>query len=259
MRHARCFLIYLKKSFVLIFPLILVMACLPEKVHKANDAYDFPIRPGTDEWRALGSHDDMVEACQIPEKLLREMSTEGLIETVLNYPLFMDMLAYNDLQVGFDAVAFQFNGLNELLNRADAGSKLLMRYKTIAPEALGENWTSEQKGEYAFRLAYVEILLAQKNILSNLSKNELTNLLSEALHKYQQKMRLPETYGYLSIQSTVFLMGRVLNQIGYGPFDKVVQENEHIQEFLTKGSPIPVSNLNEITALVYEFLQSGIK
>jgi len=41
---------------------------------------------------------------------------------VLNYPLFLDALAYNWPQEGFNAVSGQFNGLQELLKRKDAGT-----------------------------------------------------------------------------------------------------------------------------------------
>lgn len=229
----------------------------PGKSNGITDAYDFPVKPGMPEWSALTSHGEMLAVCQIPEETLKNMATEGLLETILNYPLWVDILAYDNLQAGFDVMVSNFNGLREFLARVDAGKVLLSRYSSSDLTAIGSDWTPEQKGEYAFRLAYVEILLAQESILSNLSKNQLTNLLTEAIDKYQQKLGLPETYGYLSIQSTVLLMGRVLNQIGYAPFNEMVQENEYIQRFLTKGSPIPEADLREITTLAYEFLQNG--
>ena len=73
-----------------------VMAC-STKTAAANgsDAYDYPVKPGTDAWKALGSHEDMLNACQIPETTLNRMSTAGLVETVLNYPLFGDAWAWN--------------------------------------------------------------------------------------------------------------------------------------------------------------------
>ena len=71
------------------------MSVLSEKI---ADLYDFPIKPGTEEWKAMVSHDEMLKACQVPELVLQKMSTEGLVETVLNYPLYGDMKAHNSLQ-----------------------------------------------------------------------------------------------------------------------------------------------------------------
>jgi hypothetical protein len=51
---------------------------------KSGDVYDYPIRPGAEEWKALYSFNDMLEACQIPENVLESMSTSALVETVLD-------------------------------------------------------------------------------------------------------------------------------------------------------------------------------
>ena len=64
-----------------------------------SDAYVFPIQPGSDAWRAFMQHTDMVAATQVPLKTLQSMSTEGLIETVLSYPLRIDMLLRMDLKL----------------------------------------------------------------------------------------------------------------------------------------------------------------
>ena len=58
-----------------------------------DEAYTFPVKPGTDEWKALGSHDQMLAVCEIPENILTIMSTTALVETVLNYPLIGDWFA----------------------------------------------------------------------------------------------------------------------------------------------------------------------
>lgn len=37
----------------------------------ASDSYEYPVKPGTDGWKAFTNHDEMLEACQIPESTLR--------------------------------------------------------------------------------------------------------------------------------------------------------------------------------------------
>jgi hypothetical protein len=32
-----------------------------------SSVYNFPIKPGTEEWKALKTHKEMLEVCQIPE------------------------------------------------------------------------------------------------------------------------------------------------------------------------------------------------
>ena len=83
-----------------ILPLSL-LACSSKANNSAiTDAYEYPVKPGTDAWRAFTTHEEMLKACQIPESTLHAMSTEGLVETVLNYPLFNDVLAYEFSSTG---------------------------------------------------------------------------------------------------------------------------------------------------------------
>ena len=44
--------------------------------------YQYPVKSGTDEWRALTNHAEKVELFQIPEDILPLMTTEALAKTV---------------------------------------------------------------------------------------------------------------------------------------------------------------------------------
>jgi hypothetical protein len=160
--------IYRFTGLLIISALLLSMPACVKPASKAavSGVYDYPVKPGTAEWKALGSHVEMLKVCQIPDSNLTRMSTADLLETVLNYPLFLDALAYNWPQQGFDAVSGQFNGLQELLKRPDAGTVLLAKYKAMDPKALGQDWTDLQKGGYAFKFMYIEMLLAQPTIIN---------------------------------------------------------------------------------------------
>ena len=90
--------------------------------------YRYPVRPGTAEWASLENHQDKVDACQIPEDILSSMSTEELVQTVIAYPLNIDMFAYDNTTTGFEVVASHFNGLQELQSRSDSVSELIDLY-----------------------------------------------------------------------------------------------------------------------------------
>jgi len=80
--------------------------------------YRYPILPGMSSW-PYGNHQAMTNACQIPEQLLTNMTTDELLVTVLYYPLFGDIYAYDSLEMGYEVLKKQFNGLRELCNRED--------------------------------------------------------------------------------------------------------------------------------------------
>ncbi len=160
----------------------------------ASDAYDYPIKPGTDEWKALGSHEEMLKACQIPEELLHRMSTTGLVETVLNYPLAGDWWAYDSTEIGIKHVSEQSNGLSELPGRNDAGDSLIALYQTIDPGTIDVNSPIAEQAEYYFRLLNIELLLSQDSVISNLSITDLQNLISRARIIYESKLLRPELF-----------------------------------------------------------------
>src|SRR5512136_1234487 len=168
----------------------------------ASDAYDYPIKPGTDEWKAFGSHAEMLKACQIPEELLHRMSTAALVETVLNYPLLGDWWAYDTPEIGIKAVREQFNGLSELLSRKDAGVALIASYQTVDPATIDIDSPVAEWGEYYLRIISIELLLSQDSVISNLSVTDLQRLISQARIVYESKLLCPELFGGVCLQFT---------------------------------------------------------
>lgn len=160
---------------------------------KNTDAYDYPVRGGSEEWASLDSHPDMVEACQIPESILSDMSTAGLVITVLNYPLFWDIYFFNTPEKGLQVITSRFNGLQELMKREDAGVELLAIYRTMEPTAIKESWTNWQKGAYANTIRNIELLLSHKDIINSFNEEQLKDLAIEAMKKYRSKVKLNQS------------------------------------------------------------------
>lgn len=100
--------------------------------YKITSPYEYPVTPGTAEWAELKSLSEMIDACQIPNDVLKNMSTEALIETVINCPLIINVLVYESPQKGFDVVSSYFNGLKELVGRNDALQKMEIHYRNMS-------------------------------------------------------------------------------------------------------------------------------
>lgn len=62
--------------------------------------YRYAVLPGTSLW-PYDNHATMDELCQVPNEVLQLMSTEDLLQTVLAYPLMLDVYAYDDNSVGY--------------------------------------------------------------------------------------------------------------------------------------------------------------
>ena len=98
-------------------------SCLEEE--GKTDKYIFPIRPGMEEWAMLESHQAMVDVCQVPENILKDMCTIGLVDTYLDYPILFTIFAFNNINEGLYQVSDEFNGFQELLYRNDCATKFV--------------------------------------------------------------------------------------------------------------------------------------
>jgi hypothetical protein len=220
-----------------------------------SDSYDFPVKGGTSEWAAFQTHDEMVAACQVPEPILRDMSTEGLIETCLRYPLIGDMGMYSSWQQGFDRVAARFNGLQELLQRPDAGTKLLAYYRQMEPAGIREKSTSLQKGQVAMTFQYVETLLAQEAVLSSMTVDERRDLLVECLGKVHAKEE-PD-YNVVDVAYTVWVMGRILITDTPDSLELEGRPESRLAYFLEEGSFVNEQVIGEILTRAEQYLADG--
>jgi hypothetical protein len=175
----------------------------------------------------------MVAACQVPESVLEEMSTPGLVETILNYPLYGDIYAFNTIQQGFDVMSSRFSAFEELFDRKDAGAVLLARYCAMNP-SLDESWSSLERGQHMVRIRNVEVLLAQQTIIDNMTDAERCELLIEAVAKRELKEQYG--YGFYGEEMSAWVIGRVLQGEDYQPFMQQVAIDEILQSFLAQGS-----------------------
>ncbi|SCK00059.1 Uncharacterised protein [uncultured Eubacterium sp.] len=113
------------------FPKIEAMTQSEDWFDPSNGKYMFPITPDSPEWKNFQTHNEMVEACTIPEDLLKSISTKDLIQLVLDYPLLNEFRCFNSYEEGLEVLKTNFNGLQELLRRKDGATGLVNAYCSI--------------------------------------------------------------------------------------------------------------------------------
>lgn len=92
---------------------------------RTSERYVFPAEKDFKAWGHLATLEDRFAACEVPENLLRAMTTDALVRTALNYPLNFIYSAYNDPFVAVDLI-FKNSALHrELAVREDAATVLL--------------------------------------------------------------------------------------------------------------------------------------
>ena len=198
-------------SVCLVFSSVMIFAQASTKNEKLTEykGYVYPVQPGTEIWAEFTDLEQKIEICQITEEILQNMSTEDLVQTVLNYPLMVNMFAFNTYEEGFESVLSYFNGMQELVKRQDATVKLMNAYKKsevvtknklgrLAEEELEQNAaiTSDEKAciDQMFKMMVIESLLSTEVLLEKLNENELELLDAEAFEKFEAKLAEPEIY-----------------------------------------------------------------
>lgn len=94
--------------------------------YSVNEPYNYPVKPGDDEWDAM-SIEERLEACRVDSETAKNMDTHSLMLTVLDYPFIVDIGFYTHAGEGIEKVRAGFAPLDELLNRSDA-SDILNEY-----------------------------------------------------------------------------------------------------------------------------------
>jgi hypothetical protein len=176
------------------------------------DVYIYPIRPGTPEWATLTNHDEMLEAIEIPDSVLQNISTWGLTESCFNYPLSGDCFAHNNQVAYINDLVKSFNGLKELFSREDISTILLYSYRHM-DFSLYPNFMDRH---------FIELLIGCDSYLSKLNQRQLQYLASVALEKANyQRDHFESSFPPYSY----FIMANAMIHYGYKPFIKYCSTN----------------------------------
>jgi hypothetical protein len=187
---------------LLILSLTLLTRCFQQTANsRPDDVYEFPIQPGTAEWKNLSGREAMLAAVQLPDAVAESISTPGLVETIVNYPLSFELYVYSSLHQGFEGLKRDFNGINLLVQRRDAGTTLFTYYQRMDPVAISDT----------LKLSYVELLLAQPEIIAQFTPEEKVLIIQKMVENNTQREQLSESYSFTNLQTTMLLVGRILD------------------------------------------------
>ena len=114
----------------------------------------------TDKWKEL-SRPERAKACRIDKETLEGMPTDDLIQAVISYPFFIDILAFENAEYGYNSLLSECTALQELVTRQDRASCLLNAYKS-----------KSESPDNTIALMCIELLLEQKDFLNVMTENK---------------------------------------------------------------------------------------
>ena len=155
--------------------------------------WDYPIKPGTEEWKQLKSHQEKVDACQVPEDILVALKTEYLLDICLRYPLIYDILAFNSISEGTKLYYIGFNGIREytqrdsavlyLLNMYDAKNDSCLLFDTVT-QSLEEGL---KRAELVINTSIMEALLGCSEMQKTMTYETGMKVLKSLMRGYEVK------------------------------------------------------------------------
>lgn len=171
----------------------------------AYHGYQFPVVPGTDEWKQLG-YAQRVESLQVPTDTLNQMSTTRLLETCLYYPFNIDIIAFDNYLKGYDHIKSQFNGYSELLNRSDFVQCLIDLYNGRDASFVKQLTNDYEKGRYSFDFQLMEYLFTDAAMLASPSQSE--QIVCLLIKKTDQKSQWTNVFSSVPPPITALAIGR---------------------------------------------------
>ena len=107
--------LFMKKMFCII-SIALVNGLLIYSQTLTKDAYEFPVKPRTEEWGQFETIEKRIAALQVSDAVLETISTASLLETCLAYPYLTNLFFCDNYQQGFESLTKEFT-ISEILSK----------------------------------------------------------------------------------------------------------------------------------------------
>ncbi len=242
------------KKFQLIFLVSLIITLLIPSlmIADANDGpvtpgkYTYKITPDSEEWGDY-SPPELRNILDIPLEFVREMDTDFLIATVLDYPYIGDILAFSTYEQGIEVVSSRFSGLDELLKRKDAPQALCKEYSNLCSK-LGTDALKDNQEPFGFvKHRVLEAILMQPFIYNYLSQTEINSVIESSIGLAKSENILPIHFRSETPYSQEAMDQDLLRALVFTPNGSPVIVG-------SKGellSPAQKSNMDNYMALIY--------
>jgi hypothetical protein len=225
-------------------------ACFPETV----DKYVYPITPGMKEWQTAGDMEAVFKLIQLPDSVLSSISTLGLIDALVQAPLFSGFYLLSSSSVATDTWHRhyeRFNSATELFGRDDAGKVLIKYYQAISFDCIESSADDEnfRPLDVYERIFGLEFLFTKQEILNKIGHQDKQTLVEALLSKYEQK---PDRW------MVIIPMAYIMLDDNYPPIVKYHQNNTELyNQLIANGFTTEQSGL--ILSFANSFIGSPAK
>ena len=206
-------------------------------------AWEFPIKPGTEGWKAVEGRQKRISLLQIPGNILHKLTTQELLELCLDFPYTPDVSFFDKPVNGLETQERNFNGFSELFRRNDVLPALLDKYHEYNPDNLMKEWSTSQKGRFKIFSSLIG-LIGGYYIKTKPGVEIPPELLNAALAHYQKWLDRNDSF-FMTINCS-FLAAHICETLHSQQFRAKFQNNEKYHYFLETAYPMNKELVGEI-------------
>jgi hypothetical protein len=199
-------------------------------VTRSAEGWDYPLKPGTDAWYALPTEQARIAAVQIPDDVLADISTADLLRLVITFPMLSYVSAFDSPQQGFQVMLSRFNVFPAFLARQDIGKNLVEAYQDA--NMTGFKTLPYPNTAWTVKMKYIELLLAQDEVIQSLTASEKLALAIEANLKYKEKKASTAFASMSGIQPSARILVKILASENNPALQQ--SENKHWMDVLAQ-------------------------
>lgn len=208
---------------------ILLLFSIDSFAQQLDVGWDFTVKPGTEKWNNLVTEQERIDAVQVPEDVLENMTAEELAITCINFPLFGDYTAFNTPQQGMNVMFDKFNFYKYVRNKKGIGKIFIKIYKDAYTEGWNQYKSILDSDFWTIKLEYIEYLMAQDFVISDLDEQDKKELLIIVKDKINKKLSSDSFNSLQGISSSYYLIAHILDT------NSILQNDNIIQDFLKTG------------------------
>jgi hypothetical protein len=210
----------------------------------------YPFAPFTDEEMKTSAYSMRLERRQIPEDVLRGMTTKALFYQFVLCDLSPSMYLHNSAQAGFRATAEQLNMLPELLNRTDAGGVLLDLLQDVEITAVD--------GPACFHTyECMQRIIAQTEVINNMTEEDIDKYIL-LMMRHQETIRklaeINDNWSYPeSLAAILYGLGNVMLRFEYEPFCRLIETDAGVTALMKGDNLINVETVSLMNDCITNF------
>jgi hypothetical protein len=225
-----------------------------------SDVYEYPLKPGTQEWIDLVSREERAQACMIPQAILETISTGGLFESLLDYPFIIDYLAWEKFQLGFNKLKSENKGFAELYSREDLSQVIFAWYGSMILDCKEWIYHPLNTAPLSIELQTIEMFIFQDEFLDSINQDREIELFKLIFRKLQLKIK----HGYYESEKIISsaILGKIMFRNEFSPFINECNNNDFIKffiEYIPDYRPVDLSPTEVIEKYADDFYDRIIK